>query len=154
MKARCFPSRLAVFALPLAVLAVLIFSPAPALADCCNSNSSGKCADGSCGTPCCGNGGCNIFCCNCDGGCRTGPCGGNCGVGSTTPAQFFDSVDLDKSSAISPGEFEAWAGRAGRHFETNEDRQKAFAKADSNKNGTIDPGEVDKSLVNYRRKTD
>lgn len=35
------------------------------------------CCDGTAGTPCCGYGPCNIFCCNCDGGCREGP-GGNC----------------------------------------------------------------------------
>ncbi|KAI9551472.1 hypothetical protein GHT06_021805 [Daphnia sinensis] len=32
----------------------------------------GYCKDGTRGTPCCGYGRCNIFCRNCDGGCRTG----------------------------------------------------------------------------------
>ena len=35
---------------------------------CCEPDPDGLCADGSEGTPCCGNGGCNIACCNCDGG--------------------------------------------------------------------------------------
>ncbi|KAH7399156.1 hypothetical protein DE146DRAFT_783166 [Phaeosphaeria sp. MPI-PUGE-AT-0046c] len=35
-------------------------------ADCCDV----PCSDGTSGTPCCGNGECNVFCCNCDGGCR------------------------------------------------------------------------------------
>ncbi len=37
---------------------------------CCTENANGYCGDGSRGTPCCGQGRCNIFCCNCDGGCR------------------------------------------------------------------------------------
>nr|CAH0110888.1 unnamed protein product [Daphnia galeata] len=32
-----------------------------------------SCNDGTRGTPCCGVGSCNIFCCNCDGGCRKPP---------------------------------------------------------------------------------
>ncbi len=32
-----------------------------------------SCNDGTRGTPCCGVGRCNIFCCNCDGGCRKPP---------------------------------------------------------------------------------
>jgi hypothetical protein len=37
---------------------------------CCFTSTQGYCADGTIGTPCCGYGPCNIFCCNCDGGCR------------------------------------------------------------------------------------
>lgn len=37
---------------------------------CCGTAFGGTCADGTHGTPCCGTGGCNVFCCNCDGGCR------------------------------------------------------------------------------------
>ena len=31
---------------------------------------TGKCKDGSMGTPCCGVGTCDAYCCNCEGGCR------------------------------------------------------------------------------------
>jgi hypothetical protein len=53
--------------------AALVFTP-EARADCCpNALGAGwtTCADGtSSGGGCCGVGSCNIFCCNCDGGCR------------------------------------------------------------------------------------
>jgi hypothetical protein len=39
-----------------------------ATAVCCTTN--GVCGDGTSPTPCCAHGKCNIFCCNCDGGCR------------------------------------------------------------------------------------
>ena len=39
-------------------------------ADCCPADAWGFCADGTRGTPYCGYGPCNIFGCNCDGGCR------------------------------------------------------------------------------------
>lgn len=41
--------------------------------DCCGSILGGTCADGSLGSSCCGRGGCNMFCCACDGGCREKP---------------------------------------------------------------------------------
>ncbi|XP_078686842.1 uncharacterized protein LOC144919319 [Branchiostoma floridae x Branchiostoma belcheri] len=36
-----------------------------------SSPCKSECADGTKATPCCGRHGCNIFCCNCMGGCRT-----------------------------------------------------------------------------------
>ncbi|KAH8688667.1 hypothetical protein GQ44DRAFT_291763 [Phaeosphaeriaceae sp. PMI808] len=42
-----------------------------ATAECCRGPViGGSCGDGTTPTPCCAHGGCNIFCCNCDGGCR------------------------------------------------------------------------------------
>lgn len=41
-------------------------------AECCRPASWNRCKDGTLITPCCGRGGCNFFCCNCDGGCRGG----------------------------------------------------------------------------------
>ncbi|KAF1847617.1 uncharacterized protein K460DRAFT_279871 [Cucurbitaria berberidis CBS 394.84] len=41
-----------------------------ATAVCCQGPTTGSCGDGTNGTPCCAHGKCNIFCCNCDGGCR------------------------------------------------------------------------------------
>src|SRR5262249_54208732 len=39
----------------------------------CTANGFGCCADGTPSTPCCGYGPCNVFCGNCDGGCRRAP---------------------------------------------------------------------------------
>lgn len=58
-------------------LSLTLSSASLALADCCRVGPClpdpglsciQKCGDGTDGTPCCGVGGCNIFCCNCDGG--------------------------------------------------------------------------------------
>lgn len=39
--------------------------------ECCGSPvGTSRCEDNTFGTPCCGVGKCNVFCCNCDGGCR------------------------------------------------------------------------------------
>ncbi|RAQ62226.1 hypothetical protein COH20_003054 [Aspergillus flavus] len=38
--------------------------------DCCHADKNGRCEDGTQGTPYCGYRSCNIFGCNCDGGCR------------------------------------------------------------------------------------
>ncbi|KAF2142729.1 uncharacterized protein K452DRAFT_297275 [Aplosporella prunicola CBS 121167] len=43
--------------------------PFAAAGPCCNSKN-GNCGDGTRGTPCCGYRTCNIFCCDCGGGCR------------------------------------------------------------------------------------
>jgi hypothetical protein len=63
---------------------------------CCGKNllefiatrwGTGNCEDGSWGDPCCGVGDCNIFCCNCDNGCR-----------GDRRKRFFSSVGTDGSS--------------------------------------------------------
>ncbi|MFY9822223.1 MAG: hypothetical protein WAM82_12650 [Thermoanaerobaculia bacterium] len=151
-KPRYFQSNhAAILAFLLVVFAAAIFS-APALAICCSNNGSGECKDGT-HAACCATGSCNVFCCNCDGTCRTGPCMASPdAVASAATIDRFNSIDLDKSGGISLKEFEVWANHAGRYFESSEDLKKAFEKLDSNKNGIIDPGEFDKSLANYKRK--
>ncbi len=64
--------------MPPLYLMVLLSVSVPVDADCCRThkldqNDNTICADGSDGTPCCGVGSCNIFCCNCDDGCRQQP---------------------------------------------------------------------------------
>lgn len=135
---------LAILSAVLFVFAFAVFLPAPALADCCKADDCGHCDDGTKGTPCCGYGKCNIFCCNCDGGCRK--------EDSRSIANRFTALDFDQSGGISLEEFEIWTSQVGRHFEAGEDRRKAFEKLDSNKNRVIDPGEFDKSLVNSKGK--
>lgn len=136
---------------PAALLAFLLvvlaasFLPAPVLAECCDRDSCGRCGDHTQGTPCCGYGKCNIFCCNCDGGCRHYALEGSAGR--------FAALDLDQSGGISSEEFEIWTGQAGRHFETNEDRRKAFEALDANENHVIDPREFDASLAGDKGKS-
>src|SRR5690349_19783261 len=52
--------------------------------ECCLSTSLNQCLwceDCKRSTPCCGHGNCNIFCCNCDGGCRAKSDRWDCGDG-------------------------------------------------------------------------
>ena len=64
---------------------------------CCSPNSSQKCHDCSRGTPCCGKMECNIFCCECVGGCRTGNCSwkGSSPELSANPAYIFSVIDVN-----------------------------------------------------------
>ncbi|CAG7834732.1 unnamed protein product [Allacma fusca] len=55
--------------------------------ECCY-DSNGVCADGTYSTPCCGHGPCNIFCCNCDGGCRRFGTGGRLSPNQTNEPLF------------------------------------------------------------------
>ncbi|KAH7090754.1 hypothetical protein FB567DRAFT_546915 [Paraphoma chrysanthemicola] len=56
----------------IAIFAAFAMLFAFAQAECCDQTDglSGHCDDGTDSTPCCANGKCNIFCCNCDDGCR------------------------------------------------------------------------------------
>ena len=128
------------------VLSALALCSSASYAVCCNSSGS-FCADGTCATPCCGHGKCNIFCCNCDDGCRTGPCTGcNSADAMAGTADKFDSIDTNNDHAIDIKEFKNWAGGAGRYFATDADAKKAFGSADSNHNGKIEPKEFDSDL--------
>jgi hypothetical protein len=40
------------------------------IAICCKHGPDDTCPDGSSSSTCCAHGKCNLFCCNCDGGCR------------------------------------------------------------------------------------
>ena len=59
------------------ILLLSLFCVHSSEAKCCHGRGSWdagmlftKCNDGSIAGVCCGNGACNIFCCNCDRGCR------------------------------------------------------------------------------------
>lgn len=60
----------------LAMLVLFVLEFQQVSSACCHNTketSTGRfCADGTSATPCCGHGGCNLFCCACDQGCRTG----------------------------------------------------------------------------------
>ena len=130
----------------LIVLAVLVLASGASYAECCNPVSGGICGDGTCGTPCCGYGKCNIFCCNCDGGCRTGcvTCGTSAGL--TASIEYFDEVDANDDHVIDAEEFAQWAGRAGRYYDSEADAKRAFDSADRDGNGQIEPAEFDRDV--------
>ena len=101
--------------LPLAILFVVGFVVMDlANGACCGTHTAccplwkGCCGDCTYGTPYCGYGGCNIFGCNCDGGCRSGS--GNCIPGCirskrrrsasltahASPLEMFTGLDINK----------------------------------------------------------
>lgn len=119
-----------------------------AAADCCSSNG-GICGDCSQGTPCCATGSCNIFCCNCDGTCRSGPCDA-CPPAATAETSRitrarFDAIDKDDDQSISWQETKKWAGRALQMKES--ELRRRFTAVDKNRNGSIEPSEFDSSLA-------
>ncbi|KAF2142760.1 uncharacterized protein K452DRAFT_297296 [Aplosporella prunicola CBS 121167] len=59
----------------LALVATLLPTATAAVEYCYPEGGAGhkRCFDGTRATPCCGVGPCNIFCANCDGGCRKRP---------------------------------------------------------------------------------
>ena len=54
---------ISIMAYGLCLVSLMLMAASPALADCCSNPFSG----------CSGVGECNIFCCNCDGGCASDP---------------------------------------------------------------------------------
>lgn len=99
--------------LPLLLLVSLLSMQVDA--DCCynhailSPNDRNKvldylCNDGTQSTPCCGNGGCNIFCCNCDGGCRVPPAGFQNGAGNVKWQWNCDYPGHDLSNSQTAGE--------------------------------------------------
>ena len=144
----------------------------------CSGNIYGFCADCTTPTPCCGYGPCNIFCGNCDGGCRHPPDGGgqrdpSCGTTTGNDLQKalheaevlpvseedakaqrarFDQIDANHDGVISPSETQAWAKKAKKGM-SRKDIREGFDKADANGNGKIEPGEFDRSLE-PRRESD
>ncbi|KAF8884315.1 hypothetical protein BD779DRAFT_1674143 [Infundibulicybe gibba] len=80
-----------------------------AAADCCRCTISGVCNDNTPCTPYCGYGRCNIFGCNCDGGCRSSYQGfSTYKILNTEDASeaYFDAADADKDGKLT---FEEWA---------------------------------------------
>ncbi|KAK0615427.1 hypothetical protein DIS24_g11833 [Lasiodiplodia hormozganensis] len=139
-----------------------IFAAAAALlplvsADCCNADkclqpmgwdewcAKYSCDDDTQGTPCCGYGGCNIFCCNCDGGCRRagGAPAGRRGLMSARDDKdasdaAFNAADTDNSGNITMQEYTNYMNvgdNSVKHIAW-------FLKHDKNDDGVITPDEV------------
>ena len=103
---------------------------------CCRAGGSGRCDDGTTGTPCCGYGKCNIFCCNCDGGCRT-----SMGKRSNDEINTFSDHDLNQDSKISFDEMVTVLNEMPRHRLLDE-----FTKMDQDESGFIEAKEYDSDL--------
>ena len=102
---------------------------------CCRVNSCGTCCDDwTKGTPCCGRGRCNIFCCNCDGGCRKGK-------RSNDEINTFSVHDLNQDSKISFDEMVTNLNEIPRHRVLDE-----FKKMDQDESGFIEAKEYDSDL--------
>ena len=154
------------------IVAAFLFAPNYAAAQC-SANAWGYCADCTSGTPCCGYGPCNVFCGNCDGGCRRAPdlpAGGqrdpSCGAltgnaltqalkanSAAAPApseaqawrEKFDAIDKNHDGTVSLAETRAWAKSAKKGM-TKKQLEQGFKKADADGNGKIEPVEMDRSL--------
>ncbi|KAM0798422.1 hypothetical protein BDR22DRAFT_964767 [Usnea florida] len=140
-----------------------------AVAECCNPVADAPdqyfefgmppaqlCADGSYSTPCCGEGGCNIFCCNCDGGCRTDTWMEKIKRDDLEDDQsipvdsLFQSVDGDTDQYLSLAEYIVWVERTkGESVVKNatmlEMWIEKFESHDANGDGKIEPGEMELS---------
>lgn len=134
--------------LPLIVLGALLV-PTNASADCCGAICGGLCKDCTKSTPCCGHGKCNIFCCNCDGGCREGRCAQLESTAESTAiewsAAYFNRIDRDHSGTISMEEFSSWAKASGK-VSGERNVRAAFEKVDVDQSGAIEPHEFDTDL--------
>ncbi|MEO8672416.1 MAG: EF-hand domain-containing protein [Tahibacter sp.] len=152
--------------------AILLFAPSWVAAQCQN-NIFGYCGDCTVGTPCCGYGPCNIFCGNCDGGCRKAPdgphdpsCGGTTNTGTIAKAindtknpppaakepptgrALFDTIDSNHNGTISLAETKAWV-KSTKSKMTKQEIAAGFMKADADADGDgkVKPSEFDGGLV-------
>ncbi|XP_035693723.1 uncharacterized protein LOC118427869 [Branchiostoma floridae] len=116
------------------------------------------CGDGTTSTPCCGHGKCNVFCCNCDGGCRgkkrtleEGPDSQLASLqdettlfSETLSPHGFQEYDADGDQKLSVDEAIALL----EALDTDVTNLPAdwFTSMDLNGNGFIDAAEFDKDL--------
>ncbi|KAK8055103.1 hypothetical protein PG993_000330 [Apiospora rasikravindrae] len=110
---------------------------------CCDSNSKGFCKDGSEGTPCCATESCNIFCCNCDGSCRSSKRSFAADPFASKPVEeAFALADAEGNGKITLPQYLAFM-----RVPKEDDEVKAvwaawFNKHDKNHDGVITPDEV------------
>lgn len=108
----------------------------------CGGAIGGTCGDCTSTNAYCGYGPCNIFGCNCDGGCRTGRCDQLNGTAASTQDKF-SAIDNDANGSISFEEASAWLSQNGK---SEADLQGSLEALDTNANGAIDPAEFDDDL--------
>ncbi|CAG7721624.1 unnamed protein product [Allacma fusca] len=115
----------------------------PVTSVCCKWAFSDDCEDGELGTPCCGRGekGCNFFCCNCDGGCRTQnktrKTNSKRQATSTDLYNRYRSLDINGDGDVDEAEATHYA-RQIRQAEGFE-----FAAYDKDGDGVLSPEEID-----------
>ncbi|KAF8873524.1 hypothetical protein BD779DRAFT_1476976 [Infundibulicybe gibba] len=119
------------------VLSLLTFLATVALqmgsvaADCCPCPIASVCNDNTACTPNCGYGQCNIFGCNCDGGCRSSHRGfSSQKINNVEDASelYFDDADANKDGKLS---FDEWADAAQNKGNDRDALRKQWAKYDS-----------------------
>jgi hypothetical protein len=127
-------------------------------ADCCgwsyivypkNVLVNRTCADGSEGTPCGGYRDCNIFCCNCDGGCREESKRKRSAIFDDGDDGKFGKVldisqwmDKDGDGKVTEGEATIYLERMGL---SGFDKNSSFAYFDKNKDGFLSVKEISSS---------
>ena len=113
-------------------------------ADCCPCDSlTDTCNDGtSCGSIpniCCGHGPCDIFCCNCGGGCRKYS---EEESDNETGLEFLSMVDKDSSHDVDLQEFENFSADMPQNMLI----YTIFTLLDENKDGHISAKEFDTAI--------
>ncbi|XP_078694645.1 uncharacterized protein LOC144923719 [Branchiostoma floridae x Branchiostoma belcheri] len=156
---------------PVVVLWLLLLTLDQSAAECCDptrkvcsvnwfilkAGCTKYCGDGTVSTPCCGHGKCNIFCCNCDGGCR-GKKRAQEGPGDllldeatwnsqaiTLPPYGFEQYDSNGDQKLTIEE--AIGLLEALEYDVTNLPADWFTSMDLNGNGFIDPGEFDKDMV-------
>jgi len=128
--------------LPL-ILLLSLFCVHSSDAKCCKSASgflefgSVVCNDGSTAGVCCGNGACNIFCCNCDRGCR-GDRRGKRSVNDVEDLDHFANYDVNRDGVIDFSEANSKMGGILEHSK--------FYDLDLDMDGVISTNEFDEDL--------
>jgi len=124
---------------------MILFAVLAAANACCTRPTDGKCPDGSgCnvadGCFCCAYGACNIFCCNCDGGCR--PSSKYSGDAAAS-LQRFRALNTGRSGGITFNEFKTY----GDTLPHSQMMQALFNTHDLNKDGKISFEEFDEEAA-------
>jgi hypothetical protein len=140
-----------VFMVPIALFGILLVVVVGSVnADCCGPvcdgflGIGGRCGDCTVTYTYCGYGPCNIFGCNCDGGCRTGRCSHQWGVSA---ADMFKTIDSNGDNRINITEANDWIKAKGSTKLDVAKMEISFKEMDTNRNGVIDPGEFDSGLA-------
>jgi len=124
------------------ILLLSLFCVHTSEAKCCRGHSGGgdypiTCADGSHAGACCGNGACNIFCCNCDRGCR-GDRRGKRAINDVEDLERFANYDLNRDGVI---DFSEANSKMGGMLDNS-----TFYDLDLDMDGVISTNEFDEDL--------
>jgi hypothetical protein len=95
-----------------------------------------KCGDDTKPRPCCGYGACNIFCCNCNGGCRSSRRRSNPEEIAANDLATFGEIDLNKDGKVDAEEAHKFVAPKNLTYEFE------FARYDLNGDGFLSLYEV------------